>query len=185
MANAIAKNTSLKAINARIKSIAGTAAQLNNTIHNTAVACAEHALAYGDTDQCARLLDALPTSHRRSLLISWFEGFTAIGLGKNAKSGLMKAHLRGKAEERDAMWNIEAGKATPFYAMPEAENEPDVPTLASINSNVIAFIKRMNDKADKIVNPDERTLAKLEIATINQAVKEFADNPKNRAAVAF
>lgn len=169
-ANPIAKDDSLKSINKAIKAITGSAVKLNNLIHETALACAAHAKTYGDTDQCARLVDAMPMSHRRSLLINWFDSFTPVGIQKNAKTGQMKAHLKGKTEERDKMWNIDAGKATPFYAMPDVEREPDVPTYESVHNNIVAFVKRMEKKADEIANDDQKQAALEEIAALKQAV---------------
>lgn len=161
---------SLQIIDKGIKLVATNSVKLNTLIHETAILCATHAKTYGDTDRCARLVDAMPMSFRRSLLIDWFEAFTAVGIGKDNKTGNMKAHLRGKTEERDALWNIEAGKATPFFAMPKVENEPDVPTYESIHDNVVAFIGRMEKKAAKIEDNAEQTKALNEIAQMKAVV---------------
>lgn len=165
-----ARQVSLAAIDKSIGAISKSASKLNEVIHATAIMCAEHAFTYGDTDQCARLVDALPMSYRRSLLIGWYEAFTPVAIAKDAKLGRMKGHLKGKTEERANMWNIEAGKATPFYAMPDAKNEPDVPTFESIHSNVVAFIKRIETKAGSIQNEDEKKRALEEVAALRKAV---------------
>jgi hypothetical protein len=148
-----------KLIEKMITGIARSAVKLNESIHNTAVLCAEHAQKFGDCTLAAKLVDAVPLSHRRNLLVQWFDAFTAIGLGKDAKSQGMKAHLKGKAEERDAMWQIEAGKATPFYAMKGVEREPEMPTFEAWSSNVLAFFKRSRNMADKIESEAEKTRA--------------------------
>ena len=170
MADDRAKQTSLSAINKVITNIARSAVKLNETIAAAALMCAEHAQAYGDTEQCVRLVDAMPLSHRRSLLINWFDAFTPVGIGKDGKTGRMKGHLKGKADERDKMWNLDAGKATPFYAMPDVEREPDVPTYDTIHSNVVAFIKRIETKAGNIPNEDEKQRALGEVAALRKAV---------------
>lgn len=161
---------SLAACNKIIKGIARSATKLNETIHNAALMTAQHARNFGDTTPCAALVDALPMSHRRSLLINWFDAFTPVGIAKDGKTQKMKGHLKGKTEERDAMWKLDAGKATPFYAMPDVEREPDVPTFESVHNNVIAFIKRIEKKAADIPNEEERRRAEEEIGKLKGAV---------------
>lgn len=177
MADDRQKATSLATINKAIGSIARSAVKLNETIHNTAQMCAEHAKTYGDTDQCARLVDAMPMSHRRSLLIQWFDAFTPIGIGKDNKTGKMKGHLKGKAEERDAMWNLAPAKATPFYAMPDVEREPEVPTYDDIHTNVVSFVKRLETmitkgSGNKLPMPEgeEKNKALAEVEALKQAI---------------
>lgn len=165
-----AKQTSLAAINKLITGIARSAVKLNDSIHNCALMAAEHAKNYGDTDQCARLADALPMSHRRSLLINWFDAFTPIGIQKDGKTGKMKGHLKGKAEEREKMWNLPAGKATPFFAMPDVPREPDVPTFQSLHNNIVAFVKRIEKKASEIPNEGDRVKAEAEVEKLKAAV---------------
>lgn len=161
---------SLATCNKMIKGIARSAVKLNETIHATALLTAAHAKNFGDTTPCAALVDALPMSHRRSLLINWFDAFTPVGIAKDGKTQKMKGHLKGKSEERDKMWNLDAGKATPFYAMPDVEREPDVPTFESIHNNVVAFIKRIDKKVESIEDQDERRKAEAEVAKLKQAV---------------
>lgn len=162
----ITQATSLAAINKMIVNISRSAAKLNETIHTAGMACIEHAKNYGDATPAARLVDALPMSHRRALVINWFAAFTPIAIAKD-KTGKMKAHLSGKQEERT--WNVEAAKATPFYAMPEAAVEPDVPTYESLHNNVIQFIKRMETKAAKIENESDKAKALDEINKLRAA----------------
>lgn len=167
MANNLAQATSLASINKLIVNIARSAVKLNETIHAASLQCMDHAKTYGDTTPAARLVDALPMSHRRSLVINWFAAFSPVSIGKD-KTGKMKAHLSGKEEDR--VWNTEAAKATPFYAMPEAQNEPDVPTYESVHSNVVQFIKRMETKAAKIADEADKAKALAEIVNIKAAV---------------
>lgn len=169
MVDKLQEQKSLATISKFVTNIARSAVKLNETIHETALLCMKHAQDYGDANNtAARLVDALPLSHRRSLLIAWFANFSPIGIGKDGKTGKMKGHLTGKAEDR--VWNIEAAKATPFYAMPDAEREPDVPTFESIHSNVVAFLKRIEKKADAIPNVEEKAKAFGEIEKLKAAV---------------
>lgn len=165
-----AEQNSLKAILRDVKSLAGALAKANDNIHALAIRCMEHSQNYGDCNNtAAKLVDALPVSHRRSLLINWFAAFSPISIAKDGKTGNMKAHLSGKQEER--VWNIEGAKATPFYAMPDAEREPDVPTYESVHNNVVAFIKRIEKKAQDIENPDDRKKALDEVDQIKRVAQ--------------
>lgn len=165
------KATSLTQINKMIGSIARSAVKLNETIANTALMCLQHAKDFGDASPAARLVDALPVSHRRSLVINWFGQFSPVVIGKDGKTGKMKAHLKGTAEERDKMWMVAEAKATPFYAMPEAEREPDVPTYEAIHDNIVSFVKRIKTRAEKIENADDQKKAFDEIGKLEAAVK--------------
>ena len=89
-------------------------------------------------------------------------------VAKDATTGKMRGHLKGVHAER--VWNIEPAKATPFYAMPGATVEPNVPTYESIHDNIVAFVKRMNITIDKIADDDEKAKAKAEIDKLNAAI---------------
>jgi hypothetical protein len=171
---------SLKVIQTGIKGIARNAAKLNEDIHKMGILCMEHVQNFGDVlNTAARLVDAMPMSHRRSLLIQWFEAFSPIRIAKKGDS--MTGHLSGKndakkGEEGFRDWNIEAAKATPFYAMPQAASEPDVPTYESIHSNVVAFVKRLENRINGTNNapgmPDgeDKVKAQAELAKLREAV---------------
>jgi len=183
-----AEATSAAACDKIIRNIARSAHKLNETIHNAALMVSEHARTFGDTSRAAALVDAMPMSHRRGLLVKWFDAFTAIGIGKDGKTGKMKGHLRGKTEERDAMWKLDAGKATPFYsdAFTGGANaaEPDIPTYESIHNNVVNFVKRLetaiNGTPDKkkgepgykpaMPEGEDRQKATAELEAIKKAV---------------
>lgn len=172
------KATSLSAINKMITGIARSAVKLNESIHAAGLLCIEHAKAFGDASPAARLVDALPTSHRRSLLINWFAQFSPITVAKDGKTDKMKAHLKGTAEERMKLWMVPEAKATPFYALPEAEREPDVPTYDMIHNNIVSFIKRTEGKIEKIADADDRAKAEVELAKLKGALNA----PKAAAA---
>lgn len=171
---------SLKAIQTGIRGISRNAAKLNEDIHKVALACLDHAKEFGDVlNTAARLVDAMPLSHRRSLLIDWFNAFSPIRVTK--KGDAMTAHLAGKNDagpndEGYRDWQIEAAKATPFYAMPQAAREPDVPTYESIHSNIVAFVKRLENRINGTNNapgmPDgeDKNKAQAELAKLREAV---------------
>lgn len=166
----VRKQTSLSAINKAIKGIERSAQKLNEAIHNTALMCFQHVRDYGDASPAARLVDALPMSHRRSLVINWFAQFSPIVIGKDAKTERMKAHLRGTADERNKLWMIDEAKATPFWALPEAQREPDVPSYTGIHNNIVAMIDRNLTKADSIPDENEKKKAKDEIMALAKAI---------------
>lgn len=170
-----AKATSLTNINKLIGNIARSAVKLNESIHNCAIMCFEHAENYGDCDPAARLVDAMPKSHRRSLLIGWFTTYSPIRIARSAKTDAMKGHLAGKAdakkgEEGYRDWDINGAKATPFFAMPEAQREPDVPTYESLHENIVSFVKRMKTKSEKIEDEADKKKAEAEIEKLEAAV---------------
>ena len=164
------KQTSLAAINKMITSIARSAQKLNESIHNAGLMVMQHAKDFGDTSPAARLVDALPMSHRRSLLINWFGQFSPIVVGKDAKTEKMKAHLKGTADERNKLWMLDEAKATPFWALPEAQREPDVPSYNGIHNNIVSMIDRNLTKADSIPDENEKQKAKAELFDLAKAI---------------
>lgn len=171
----LAQAASEAAINRLIASISRSATKLNEAIHNAAVLCIEHASNFGDCTSSARLVDAMPKSHRRSLLIEWFRLYSPISIAKNPKSDKMKAHLRGKADankddEGFRKWDLEGAKATPFYAIEAANKEPDVPTLVTISENIHRFIARTQKQAEKIANDDDKAEALKRLDALKKAV---------------
>ena len=169
-ATPITQATSLKRINTSIGNIAKSAAKLQDHIHQTALLCFQHASDYGDCSPCARLVDAIPMSHRRSLLINWFARYSPIKIAKDAKKNVMKAHLSGNKDERE--WLFDEAKANPFFALPEAEREPDVPlTFEGFRNNVINMVERLKAKAKKIEDKKEQDLALAEIDKLLEVAK--------------
>lgn len=110
---------SLKKIDIRIASIATNAAKLNDQIHGTAVMIVEHAQKHGDCTRALALVKAMPASMRRTMLILWFETFSPIRVRlANDKVGMLKPEAKGFTD-----WDIEGGKAKPFYEL--AEENPE------------------------------------------------------------
>ena len=164
-----AEGVSRSALQKDIRLLSGALTKVNLSIHTLAIRCMEHAFTYGDVmNTAAALVDAIPTSMRRSLVIDWFGHFSPITLGKDAKTGKMRGHLKGVQAER--VWNIEAAKATPFYAMVGSPEEPNVPTYESIHDNIIAFVKRMVTAVEKIPNEGDKAKALLEVTKLKNAL---------------
>lgn len=157
---AIGEALSSKAINRKIGEIRRSGTALNNAIHTTACMIISHAQDYGDCTGAARLLAALPKSHRRSLVQTWFTRYSPINVGIT-KDGKAKAHLRKPDNNAFNAFNPEGAKANPFYAMPEAEKEPDLFTIEDFEQSIISFVKRMEKRlADgKVAEADREAFA--------------------------
>lgn len=154
MTTVITEANSLKAINNKISNIAKNAGKLNDLIHDTAVSIMVHARDFGNCMPAAQLLDALPKSHRRGLLIKWFSAHSPITIVKMAKSDRMKAHLSG--DKADRVWELDAAMATPFFAMSDTDREPEVPLdYEKFHGNVINFMTRMNKKIEAMEGNDK------------------------------
>ena len=110
---------SLKKINSNIKLIVTNAAKLNGRIHETAVMIAEHALEHGDCTPAGRLVEAMPASMRRTMLVLWFATFTPIVV--NATT--FKVGMNKPESKKYVPFDVEGGKAKPFYEL--AEETPE------------------------------------------------------------
>lgn len=161
------EKTSSRKINKQIGAISRSAKKLNDAIHECALACLIHAKNYNDCTGFKRLLDALPGTHRTSLLIKWAGLYSPISVGKDNK-GKLKAHLKGKAEERK--WLVDEARANPFFDMPEAKKgDPEIPTYDGFRGNVIAFVKKAAKIATAIGNDDDREKALAEVSALSKA----------------
>jgi hypothetical protein len=80
---------------------------------------AEHALEHGDCTPAGRLVEAMPASMRRTMLVLWFATFTPIVVNATTfKVGMNKPEAK-----KFVPFNIEGGKAKPFYEL--AEDTPE------------------------------------------------------------
>jgi hypothetical protein len=136
----ITEQTSNKAINAKISAIRQTGAKLNDAIHETGLLVMQHSLAFNDCTGAARLIDALPMTHRRALLIRWFEMFSPIIVEK--KKGVMNAHLARDGSPKHKKYDIDGARATRFDALPEVQNEPGLFTIEDLNEAIDRLVKR-------------------------------------------
>lgn len=154
--NEEAYRASSKAINAKIRSIATTGKKFNDLIHETMLMVCRHAttvgpdgIMIGDVTGAARLVDAMPMSNRRSLVIDHFAQYTPIKVTKDAKSGAMRASLRKPEEKGYVDWNIEGLEANRWDERPEVQNEPDILTYDGAKDAIFKLLKSLDKKAEK------------------------------------
>lgn len=154
--NEEAYRASSKAINAKIRSIATTGKKFNDLVHETMLMVAKHAttigpdgIMIGDVTGAARLVDAMPMSNRRSLVIDHFAQYTPIKVTKDAKSGAMRASLRKPEEKGYVDWNIEGLEANRWDERPEVQNEPDILTYDGAKDAIFKLLKSLDKKAEK------------------------------------
>lgn len=147
---------SSKAINAKIKQISVTGKKFNDLVHETMVMVAKHALTIGpdgimigDVTGAARLVDAMPMSNRRSLVIDHFAQYTPIKVVKDAKSGAMRASLRRPEEKGYIDWNVEGLEMNRWDERPEVQNEPDILTYSGAKDAIFKLLKSLDKKAEK------------------------------------
>lgn len=167
---AFTKATNLRKIDTAIAAIGRSGTKLNNDIHATAMMILRHANEYGDCTRAAFLVDAMPKSHRRGLLINWFAASSPISIAKSAKSGLMKAHFRKPDNTHYNPFDIDKADATPFFAMPEAEREQLPMDYTTFHGKIVDFMKAMEKRADKIANDAQKAKAKAELAALEKVV---------------
>ncbi len=135
---------SLKKINAGIRAIATSAARVNERIHEVAVLIAAHANEHGDCTPAGRLVEAMPASMRRSMLVLWFNTFTPIRVNLSTfKTGMLKAEQKGFVA-----FDVEAGTAKPFYSLAKDKPEAGDTTLADVNKAVASLIARLTKRVD-------------------------------------
>lgn len=136
----VAEQTSLKAINSNISKIRGAGSKLNDAIHTTGLMILAHSQAYNDCTGAARLVDAMPKTHRRALVIKWFEMFSPIVIDK--KGDQMNAHLAKDGSPKNKKYNIEGAKANPFHNLPEVQNEPGLFTFEDLQDAINRLVAR-------------------------------------------
>ena len=135
--------TTLKQIDAKIRTITTNAAKLNVMIHETGVAILEHANQHGDCTRAQMLVMAMPASMRRTMLIAWFTKFSPI-VTKPAADWTSKMHKVGT--KLFVPFDIEGAKALPFYQMAEENPEGKSLDFAALMKMVEGLAKRI-DKA--------------------------------------
>src|SRR5688572_21472696 len=111
--------TPLQVINARISQVAKSGAAFNQYVHDTAVLILEHSKASGDCTASLRLVQAMPASQRRRLLIEWFATYSPIGM--NVSTGKVGYHREGAKLYRP--FDIDAARLNPWYNTAQAKKE--------------------------------------------------------------
>lgn len=135
----------LKTINKRIKLIGTNYGKINAYVQETAVGVLEHAQEHGDCTPALRLVQAMPASARRGLLINWFGTFSPIGM--NVKQGKVGFHKPGSKAYNP--FNLEGARITNWFETAEAKDEdlPDT-TLDDVRTALDRLAKRFQSKLD-------------------------------------
>ncbi len=141
----ISEQTSSKAMNAKIKLVRTAGTKYNNLVHDCAMTIIRHAFAYGDCTGASRLMDAMPKSARRALLVTWFQRYSPINVTVT-KDGA-KASYRLETSKQYNPFDIDGADNNPWHSLPEAEREPELFTLGAFNEEVEKFLVRMEHKA--------------------------------------
>lgn len=176
--NPVTEQTSNKAINAKIASVRENSAALNTLIHETGLMVMAHAAAYNDCTGAARLVDAMPKSHRRGLVMTWFERYSPV-IVEN-KGGEIKAHLAKDGSAKHKRYDIDGATANPFYAMPEVENEPDMFTIEDANDAIERIVKRFEKQLkDGNVAADDIETVKARVSALKAIAKVTPTAPAN------
>ena len=176
--------TSSANINKLIKAVRVSADKYNNIVQEAIVAIVIHANDYRDCTGAARLLEAMPRSNRRQLVVDHFAQYSPINVMRD-KDGNFKASLRKPFHDKEETkpnkaynpFNIDGVRANKWFERPEAERLPDVISYDSIRSGILKMLESNLKKADECTNENDKALAKEFIKTIRSAASDF--NVKN------
>jgi len=156
----------LKIIDRNVKRIVTNGQKLNVLIHETAVLIAEHAKQHGDCTRALALVKAMPASMRRTMLVLWFDTFTPIRVSlTNDKVGMLK-----ETAKTYVPFDIEGGKAKPFYELAEETPEKSY-DFAALVKMVESLGKQIEKKIDEGKVKPTDTEAARNIALTVQALK--------------
>lgn len=171
----ITEAKSAKDIRTKITSIRKSAATWNNNVQVVGLLIMRHAEKYGDCTDAARLLDAMPKSSRRALLQRWFQMFSPINVYVDTKTKLAKASFRKTEAKAFNKFNIVGAEKTPWFDIPEAQNEPDLKGLEDFNASFNAFMNRW----EKMLKDDDKVQNefKAPIETRLKAIQKAALEP--------
>ena len=135
----------LKTINQRISQVRRMGVNFNNYVHETAVGIIAHAMEHGDCTPALRLVQAMPKSSRRALLITWFGRYSPIGM--NVNQGTVAFHKEGAKLYRP--FDLDGARANPFHDMPEAKDEdlPDT-TCEDVQKGILGLVKKLQKRVD-------------------------------------
>jgi len=148
----------LKAINRNIGLVAKAGTKFNELVQTTAVGILVHAQATGDCTAALRLVQAMPKSARRGLLINFFAAYSPIGM--NVGTGKVAFHKPTAKSYKP--FDIEGATNNPWYNSAEANNEdlPDT-TLEQTNKMIFGLASRLQKQLDEghVAANDRETVA--------------------------
>lgn len=95
----ISAEASNKVINDKIKTLRKTMVKTDEDIQDIIVLGVTHSMGVGNGDVtwCGRLIDAIPKTYRRSLVINYINQCTIIRVRKDAKTNTFKASVKDEA----------------------------------------------------------------------------------------
>lgn len=159
---------SLKKIDSNINRIVVNAAKLNDLIHKTAMMVMHHAAKSGDCTRALTLVKAMPASHRRTMLVKWFDKYSPIRVVLvNDVVGMLKKDDKGYKP-----FKLADADADPFFMVAEREAEEKPPLdLAGLIKWVEQQAKGIEKRAeDGKIAPSEILTAKALAAQL-RAIK--------------
>lgn len=164
--------SSNKAITSLINKVKKSGDEFNETVHNAMVAIAIHAQDYGDCTAAARLVDAMPNTSRKTLVIKHFGEYSPIRVVKSTKkgdNGSMKASLRRDGDEGYNDFNIEGLKANPWYAREDAKRDPEFDLFfTSAENKAWALVTQLENMATAKVTIKNAEGKDVQVNKINE-----------------
>jgi len=140
--------TSSNAVNAAIKAVTKTAGAYNAAVQTAIVLIMRHSHAFDDCTGAERLLNAMPQSNRRSLVVAHFEQYSPINVRKDGKA--FKASLRKPDDKKYNPYDIDGAVVNNWWERPEAGKLPDIINLDAVKGDFDTFINRELKKADTV-----------------------------------
>lgn len=183
----------LKQIDANIVLVRTNSTALNELIQTTALDILAHAKEHKDCSRAQHLVNAMPRSFRRSILIEWFATFSPIVV-KDSDDWNSKMHKPDSKLYRP--FDISGAAAKPWYEMAEDKPEKVYDFAALVKmverlSGVIAKKIENGKVPEKDVASAEAIVAKLEtlsFARVEAPKEEKGDDdstaPNNVAKLA-
>lgn len=157
---------SLKTIDGNIKRIVTNAAKLNQLIHTTAMLIVEHAKEHGDCTRAQTLVNAMPASMRKTMLVLWFSTFTPIVVKADDTAWNAKMHKEGT--KLFVPFDLDAARETPFFTLAEQNPEAKILDFAALVKLVEGLGKRIESKIEKgEVKEEDKASAKAIADRIN------------------
>ena len=146
---------------ARFTKIRSMGTEYNNYIHETAMALVHFIApafvtsdgdsvcgASGDVPLALALVEAMPASLRRTMMIEWFARFTPIRVKLGDKGNACGYDAKYKAlktdEEKAEWWSLSSAMDLPFFAIAEQVKEQDAKAYS-----IDDILKMLQKEADK------------------------------------
>ena len=169
--------TTLKQIDANIKSIQNRYETVREKVQETALAIIEHAKDHGDCTRAVKLCRALPARERNSL-IGWFSLYSPIGvrMGKTTKED--NCRFIKEDSKRYNIFNLDGAKANKWYDDPANENAAPKPlnTLDDFFKSMYANLDRVQKQMDEKFIEGDRESVNEAITKIRESLADIQTN---------